>query len=409
VAPRLLVEHLSGSRAGTRRELEATPRLVLGRHPRCQITFDPHADRTVSARHAEIRGEAGTFTVVDLESANGTFVDGAPIQRLPLVVDQPVELELGRGGPRVRLTLSAGDAVPETLIGVVRGPTTRPRGWLLAVAIAVVLVTAGALLVRNARRAAVAEAELAEVREALDRQARDQRIRAELERERAKEADEPGVRVATENAQAVYLIAAETNAGEDRAVCTAFALAPTYLGTNAHCVEAMQTASDRGEKVVAVRNKTGARVDVVGWVRSTEYQPGKLSLDVGLVEVGAPVPKVVALAPPERLTQLGSGQAVFLFGFPEVVADARAPVATVLDGVIGRVTTLTGEPDSEHGLLVQHNVATSHGASGSPLFDRRGQVIAINVGQYRDASGVAPGVSVSIRIDGLLPLLEERR
>jgi S1-C subfamily serine protease len=60
-------------------------------------------------------------------------------------------------------------------------------------------------------------------------------------------------------------------------------------------------------------------------------------------------------------------------------------------------------------MLVQHNVATSHGASGSPIFDVRGDVIAVNVGQALEAGKVAPGVSVSIRIDGLVSLLEERR
>jgi hypothetical protein len=416
VASRIVVEHLSGARSGTRRELDADARLVLGRHPRCDVTFDAHADRAVSARHAEIRREPEGWILVDLESANGTYAAGEQVRRVALPPDAPVELELGRGGPRVRITLATADAVPETLVGVTRDPGELPAldaprrrrrgGVWIAVATAVAVGVIGVALVRDARREQAADARLAETREELERIARDERIRAEVERERAVE---PGVRVAEENALAVYLIAATTNAGEDQAVCTAFALAPTYLGTNAHCVDAMQAADDRGEKVVAVRNKSGERVAVKGWVRSREYQPGRLGLDVGLVELEAPVTQVVRVASPERLAHLGSGQQIFLYGFPAVVADARAPVASVLDGVIGRVTTFAGEPDAAHGLLVQHNVATSHGASGSPLFDVRGDVIAVNVGQYREATGVAPGVSVSVRIDGLLPLLEERR
>jgi pSer/pThr/pTyr-binding forkhead associated (FHA) protein len=45
--------------------------LVIGRSPDCDIVFD---DDTVSRHHAELRLEADGWTLVDLESSNGTFL-----------------------------------------------------------------------------------------------------------------------------------------------------------------------------------------------------------------------------------------------------------------------------------------------------------------------------------------------
>lgn len=49
---------------------------VAGRHPEVDIFLD---DVTVSRRHAEFRREGTAFSVRDLGSLNGTFVDGVRI------------------------------------------------------------------------------------------------------------------------------------------------------------------------------------------------------------------------------------------------------------------------------------------------------------------------------------------
>lgn len=46
---------------------------VAGRHPDADIFLD---DVTVSRRHAEISRDGKTFTVKDLDSLNGTYLDG---------------------------------------------------------------------------------------------------------------------------------------------------------------------------------------------------------------------------------------------------------------------------------------------------------------------------------------------
>jgi transcriptional regulator with GAF, ATPase, and Fis domain len=55
--------------------------IVVGRDPTCAVVLDDHA---VSRQHARIVNERGVFRVVDLDSRNGTFVDGERVQAATL-------------------------------------------------------------------------------------------------------------------------------------------------------------------------------------------------------------------------------------------------------------------------------------------------------------------------------------
>jgi hypothetical protein len=50
--------------------------LVIGRHPECDVVLPGPA---VSRRHARLRFRDGTWILEDLESTNGTVVNGAPL------------------------------------------------------------------------------------------------------------------------------------------------------------------------------------------------------------------------------------------------------------------------------------------------------------------------------------------
>ncbi|MEP7225662.1 MAG: DUF3662 and FHA domain-containing protein [Actinomycetota bacterium] len=58
--------------AGKRHEI-TQPRVVLGRSRGCDV---PVPDVNVSRRHAELRQEGATYWIVDLDSTNGTAVNG---------------------------------------------------------------------------------------------------------------------------------------------------------------------------------------------------------------------------------------------------------------------------------------------------------------------------------------------
>jgi Protein of unknown function (DUF3662)/FHA domain len=63
--------------AGRRHEVTA-PRLVLGRSRACDLRVP---DVNVSRRHAELRQEGATYWIVDLDSMNGTEVNGRRVER----------------------------------------------------------------------------------------------------------------------------------------------------------------------------------------------------------------------------------------------------------------------------------------------------------------------------------------
>jgi hypothetical protein len=240
-------------------------------------------------------------------------------------------------------------------------------------------------------------------------------------------ASEPGARVASEANRAVFLIAYTDAGGAEHPLCTGFAVGGDALATNAHCVEQIDERQSAGGTVFAVRNREpGKRFAVKGKKRHGKYR-GPLSPDVGLVRLDADVDAKVKLAAKDVLTGLQKGTRMYIYGFPGRVANPAKPDASVLDGMIGRVTTFAGDPDdAANAYLVQHNAATSPGASGSPIFDAKGQVIAINVGQYMEiqerievdpatgqnrkvegTAALAPGLNIAVRIDALDPLLEE--
>src|SRR5204863_5621182 len=65
---------------GQRREL--TKRcVVLGRSRDCDVQL---SDPNISRRHAELRQEGATFWIVDLDSTNGTELNGEPTKRARL-------------------------------------------------------------------------------------------------------------------------------------------------------------------------------------------------------------------------------------------------------------------------------------------------------------------------------------
>jgi pSer/pThr/pTyr-binding forkhead associated (FHA) protein len=61
--------------------LDGSGTTVLGRHSDCGIVL---SDVTVSRRHAEVRPVEGGFTLTDLGSLNGSYVNRKPIDTVPL-------------------------------------------------------------------------------------------------------------------------------------------------------------------------------------------------------------------------------------------------------------------------------------------------------------------------------------
>jgi hypothetical protein len=67
----------------------ADGRTLVGRSPECDIFLD---DVTVSRRHAEIVRDGDTFTIRDLGSLNGTYVNRKRIETVVLQNDDEVQV-----------------------------------------------------------------------------------------------------------------------------------------------------------------------------------------------------------------------------------------------------------------------------------------------------------------------------
>ena len=83
-----LVVRSGGGRAGESFESIGAAALI-GRSPECDVFLD---DVTVSRRHAELVQEGDTYTIRDLGSLNGTFVNKHRIESSVLEDDDEVQI-----------------------------------------------------------------------------------------------------------------------------------------------------------------------------------------------------------------------------------------------------------------------------------------------------------------------------
>ena len=83
-----LVVRSGGGRAGETFVLDQE-RTSIGRSPECDIFLD---DVTVSRRHAELTRDGNVFTIRDLGSLNGTFVNRRRIESSVLEDDDEVQI-----------------------------------------------------------------------------------------------------------------------------------------------------------------------------------------------------------------------------------------------------------------------------------------------------------------------------
>ena len=80
----------------------------IGRDPECELSV---TERAVSKVHAEVRYEEGHWWIVDVQSRNGTYLDGERIERAPMPFS--CKVELGQGGPILWISVGRQIQVPE--------------------------------------------------------------------------------------------------------------------------------------------------------------------------------------------------------------------------------------------------------------------------------------------------------
>jgi pSer/pThr/pTyr-binding forkhead associated (FHA) protein len=143
---RIVIDHVAGSRRGQRQELPADARIRFGRHPDCEVSFDPHRDIDASSRHAELRKLESGWVLVDLGSSNGTYVEGHRVTETPIAPAVPVAVEFGPGGPRIRLFLGDEASIASLVPPAIE--RTRPRWLVPTIGGAIVVVLLVVLLMK---------------------------------------------------------------------------------------------------------------------------------------------------------------------------------------------------------------------------------------------------------------------
>ena len=128
---------LSGARAG-QVETFRKAHIGLGRHPLSDLRFDADRDLDVSSRHAVIVRQDEGFTVRDLGSKNGTFVNGRRISGEVALQDGDV-IAFGEKGPAVEFRVVVADGWSDEASPATRASADRasaPRDQFRAVSAA---------------------------------------------------------------------------------------------------------------------------------------------------------------------------------------------------------------------------------------------------------------------------------
>jgi S1-C subfamily serine protease len=100
---------LSGAKAG-QTSVFGQAYICIGRHPQCELQFDPDRDLDVSSRHAAVALDGMMYVLRDLGSTNGTFVNGHRLAADHVLATNDV-VRFGQAGPEVEFA-AIGDTRP---------------------------------------------------------------------------------------------------------------------------------------------------------------------------------------------------------------------------------------------------------------------------------------------------------
>lgn len=163
--------------------------------------------------------------------------------------------------------------------------------------------------------------------------------------------------------------------------------------------------NEPGEVLVVTNNHVvdGGPESISIWVSEEETVNAKILVttaekDLCILKVTDPVdmePLKLLDGKPKQ------GSAIYAVGFPavaDIFSDTAAHTsesATITDGIISAIRTLTLEGTGDPITLLQINADINSGNSGGPLFNAKGQVVGINTYGITNAQGVFGAISVT--------------
>lgn len=487
--------HVMGARKGQTQAFKDPKSIRFGRQPGNEVAFDPKEDIRASGNHAEIRLEGERFLLYDLNSTNGTFVNGRQISG-PQVLQHGDVIEFGKGGPQVRCEIPPAAAATLRATSVSAGEGTQKSGSpgvktvqmmiqdalaqarqsrggrfgsttvfmremvtqavtqsskklriVAALILVLLLGSVGGLLYMNAqlkkdlqlaadqhrqeltavennfkkqlsesqqrtqaiqqqldqaqRDATVNRAQLQALQDLLNQERdRTAAIMDDLQRTRSQLANLDNLsndllkslksfqEVAAENRESIFMIAIMNKQDfSAEPIGTGFAVGADGLLTNAHVAVPILQATQMNPAVVgvAIMNKRPDAIYEISSIKihpqyddSKNYRPDLAYLKV---KTGGASLKPVKFASAGDLSRMESGYELAVLGFPGITMDVNNPIATLSTGAVGRMIENN---------YIQHNCETSGGNSGSPIFNKNGEVVGVHYSGLGNVTVVVP-------------------
>jgi len=385
--------------------------IVIGRDPgKCRVVFPPGQTK-VGREHCALKRVLGQYRL-QLNKNHLVLVGGEPAmddQELGELAD----LQLGPDGPKLVMETVQRSGLERTenqgvrirarttIVRDAERATRASRRMVIAAAL-LLLLAAGALYLALRKT----HKELAHVK------GREDRLREVLKRA----------------ASSAYMVLVRNADGDAVGRGTAWVVGDGVLATNAHVAEGFERLDEGDSLIVRSRGPeprdfavTGVRlhpgykelskiwseykpVHVYGRSTKQARAPGD-ACDVALldVEVKEGLAEPLPLASDEELAQLDAGEPVGFVGYSMenlAAISMKLPNPTTQIGHITAVTDYfgtkaVGKEGRNLGHLVQHSLPAAGGASGSPILNAKGKVVAI-------LSGVNVSVVLTKSVPGII-------